>query len=368
MKIGNFVSNVGLSVIAVVILLFSLEGGIRVYKQVRSPALISKPTEQKQAEPINVIYDDSPVLYGLNPKHPDVNSQYLRGVEVAIPKPDNIQRILVLGDSVTYGLFLPKEHAFPDRLEALFNDTEVLNAGVIGYSTYNELQFYLHRGRTLQPDRVILGFVFNDIANPRLHLSESIDIDFPAESIPNPVYDATHVLPMFKEKLWKMGKGPIPSVLYHSALYKFIKKRFDSLQHTYWIRANKYVVGEDPTLSIEVLLDESSQEWKWLTATFDQLHDATEADGIEFIIVIFPLAYQLNKAYPYLPQKNLITYCKRNLIPCLDLLPAFRQHAPEKIFFLDKSGFYDIWHLTTFGHELTANVLFNFLEKNKPAN
>ena len=86
--------------------LFLLEVGIRGYDLARS-YYAHPDTHQPAPVPLHVV-NDTPVLYGLNPGHPDINSQGLRDDEVAIPKPEGVGRILVLGDSVAYWHFGPE--------------------------------------------------------------------------------------------------------------------------------------------------------------------------------------------------------------------------------------------------------------------
>jgi hypothetical protein len=124
----------------------------------------------------------------------------------------------------------------------------------------------------------------------------------------------------------------------------------------------KYITGED-TISIDVLLDRSSAEWKWLSGIYDQLNEAVSKDGAKLVILPFPLAYQLDPEYPFLPQKQILAFCEERSIPCLDLLPSFRQHRKEDLFLLDQEVFYDIWHLTEQGHERTAEELMRFLQE-----
>jgi len=64
-----------------------------------------------------------------------------------------------------------------------------------------------------------------------------------------------------------------------------------------------------------------------------------------------------------LPQTKILEYCKEKSLPCLDLLPAFRQHPKEDIFLLDKEVFYDIWHLTNYGHELSSEEILRFMDQ-----
>src|SRR5258705_3086210 len=78
------------------------------------------------------------------------------------------RRVLVLGDSFVWCWGVEQERCFTERLEAALGDTDVINAGVPGYSTAQELLFYEREGRRYRPDLVLLVFVPNDVvANPR---------------------------------------------------------------------------------------------------------------------------------------------------------------------------------------------------------
>jgi GDSL-like Lipase/Acylhydrolase family len=80
-------------------------------------------------------------------------------------------RILVLGDSVTFGHGSVFEHTYPHLLETMLKkwrpeiDWQVWNAGVPGYNTTQELAYLLERGAEFQPDLVVVGFYINDIAD-----------------------------------------------------------------------------------------------------------------------------------------------------------------------------------------------------------
>ncbi len=93
------------------------------------------------------------------------NSLGLRDSEIDIEKQEDIKRILVLGDSTTFGLWLDSKDSYPEQLERLLNGkAEVINAGVPGYCTRSEVAYLEHYGFKLKPDIVILGFFMgNDI-------------------------------------------------------------------------------------------------------------------------------------------------------------------------------------------------------------
>ena len=71
----------------------------------------------------------------------------------------------------------PHYDAVERRLNARFANAppsiEVINAGVPGYTTYQELEFLKIYGLDMKPDLVILGFVFNDLFYKYLHRATS---------------------------------------------------------------------------------------------------------------------------------------------------------------------------------------------------
>jgi hypothetical protein len=99
-----------------------------------------------------------------------INSLELRDArEYDLAKKPNTFRILVLGDSVTFGH--GSVHAYPELLEARLKtwrpdvDWQVWNAAVPGYNTSQELAHLLEVGSAFQPDLVIVGFFENDLTD-----------------------------------------------------------------------------------------------------------------------------------------------------------------------------------------------------------
>jgi lysophospholipase L1-like esterase len=105
-----------------------------------------------------------------------INSKGLRNPETPYEKPEGVYRVLALGDSWTFGYRMEEPDAYPRQLErelraraAARGDLrrfEVINAGVIGYSTDQEAAFLRIEGWKYQPDLVLVNYYpVNDTHN-----------------------------------------------------------------------------------------------------------------------------------------------------------------------------------------------------------
>jgi hypothetical protein len=98
------------------------------------------------------------------------NDLGLRGAEISEKKPPGVTRILVLGDSYTFGLYCEDHETYPAVLERLYaaerSPVQVINAGYAAGASPDEYYAWLmRRGLSFQPDVVVYGFfVGNDIA------------------------------------------------------------------------------------------------------------------------------------------------------------------------------------------------------------
>ena len=91
--------------------------------------------------------------------------------EYALSKTPNTFRILVLGDSVTFGHGSIAANTYPFLLEQKLKawrpevDWQVWNLAVPGYNTSQELAHLLQVGPRYQPDLVVIGFFGNDLVD-----------------------------------------------------------------------------------------------------------------------------------------------------------------------------------------------------------
>ncbi|RKY41991.1 MAG: hypothetical protein DRP85_04300 [Candidatus Makaraimicrobium thalassicum] len=104
-------------------------------------------------------------LYGVEVR---INSKGLRDHEYSYSKPPDTYRILVLGDSITFGWGVPFEETYSKCLERKLNRDssgikyQVINTGVGNYSTRSEVDFLKKEGLKYDPDMIILGYFVND--------------------------------------------------------------------------------------------------------------------------------------------------------------------------------------------------------------
>jgi hypothetical protein len=97
-----------------------------------------------------------------------INSLGLRGRETGYQKPKDIFRIVVVGDSRTFGWGVPIEKHFTTLLEGYFKGVEVINLGVSGYGVDQELLRLRQEGFRFEPDLVI-AYVAHYGGNRHMH-------------------------------------------------------------------------------------------------------------------------------------------------------------------------------------------------------
>ena len=350
--------NLLLALIGVGVALLVLELGLRITRD-----------SSEEKVPLHVTCGDCPYLYELNPDHPDVRDRNMRP-EPSAERLRSTFNVIVLGDSVAYGVGLSFEDAFPQRIEDLlaaqYGHVSVLNSAVSGYTPYNQIQQYVSRDRDVPVDLVIVAFAMNDIVDPELHWNYTEDAieNIPPEAYPNLRYHEEHVVPILEARRREREQGS-------TELGRLVRSAFNVTNITdqeasYTVvdgrRWPTYITGED-TISIETLTDYDSPEWVWLRGMYDRLADEVASDGAQLVIAVLPLAYQMDAGYPFLPQSLIAQYCQERSLLCLDLLPAFRERGGEALFLGEQLGYVDIWHLSDRGHDVVASEIRTFLEE-----
>src|SRR5215475_1145640 len=98
-----------------------------------------------------------------------MNSLGFRGPETAIPKPPGRFRVVLIGDSLTLGWGVADNETYAVQLEQRLKrqfpgrDLDVVNLGVGGYDTRQEVVLLKRNIDRLQPVLVLVGFYTNDV-------------------------------------------------------------------------------------------------------------------------------------------------------------------------------------------------------------
>ncbi len=165
------IRNLGLALLSLVLALAACEVLLRIFGSgvlPRPDLYVEDPTVGKRMRPgWSGDEFEAPVA---------INSKGLRNPEIPYEKPAGTYRILALGDSWTFGFRMSEPDAYPRQMERMLDasaaargDTrriEVINAGVVGYSTDQEAAYLKSEGWKYSPDLVLVNFYpVNDTHN-----------------------------------------------------------------------------------------------------------------------------------------------------------------------------------------------------------
>lgn len=158
-RVGPFVPQFALLLGSVLLSLLAVEGVLNVVQA-------SAPSEMAPSIPEELAFrrvDSGPDFYLLGVLH-EHNAEGFRTHDFSPPDPETL-RIVVLGDSLTFGQGLEREHRYTDVLERELgrgHRVEVLNLGKRGHQMEDLLQVAKRYLPRLQPDLVLYGHCLND--------------------------------------------------------------------------------------------------------------------------------------------------------------------------------------------------------------
>jgi hypothetical protein len=225
------------------------------------------------------------------------------------------QRVLVLGDSFTYGIGVEDDQTFSARLEQLEPELEVINTGANGYGTGQELILLRDEGLAFDPDIVILAFFWNDLANN----VERPDIRFS-------VKDGQVVYPARRDGLPGVSMEPRRHAwLRYSYAYRFGSDGLQRLRYWIMVQLGMRIVAAklgDPQRRAEA--------WEVEEALIREIRALCRERGAKFLLMLIPDQVQVEPEAKvlgllesdYQVQGPLFEFAARDGIDVLDLLPT----------------------------------------------
>lgn len=293
-----------------------------------------------------------------------INGAGLRGPALAPPSADRY-RLLVIGDSITFGWGVEGEEALPallaDQLAPVVPNLETLNGGVPGFGLPDEAAWLVAHGVGLRPDVVVVMiFMGNDLLDATAaHRAPVVTAEGGAGSGPGGLRGW---LARNLHLIWFLKRSvPLGLQLRLRALVGLP----EAWAVGYW-RDMVQTYAETPTpLALEGR--EASR------AALAQIADEAARRGFAIAGVLAPHRIQVDPARwqqvfaeldedpaghaPEVPARFFAGVLADLGVPCLDLTPSFRQATAEgaKLYFD-----YD-QHWTAAGHRLAAGELAAFL-------
>jgi hypothetical protein len=274
-----------------------------------------------------------------------------------------VPRILFLGDSFTFGHGIDAPHRFTDVIQQAWPEAEILNFGVSGTGTDQELLHYREQGVHYSPDLVVLGFYVKcakrngDLAirtprgwrpKPRFEIQDG-QLVLTHVPVPNSlISDPTELEPLGSHQ------GAIASTKHflnnHSRLYVFVRDDLKGGLHP----------GRSGGIYPEY--DSARPEWQVTAAIVKELATEVRARGSRFAVAFFPSLEEMHRGVSTRPRDQMRSLCAELDIPFLDLLPIFleQQNEAEKV---GKTLYFPIdQHWTIAGHALAAQVLLPWVK------
>ena len=253
-----------------------------------------------------------------------INSLGFRARELASRKSPEEFRVLVLGDSITWGDYLPADEVYVNRAERLLNPApdgrrvELINAGVGDIGTREEMDILEESGLATQPDLVVVAFYLNDSRPPWGFAGE---LGRPG---------------------WLRRHSALAAELYRSRrLQRWIKEQGEPRWG--WVSARDRIPWQKDPAALEQLAWLARFDWgaawqpeSWATVDKElaRLRKLAGRHSFGVLMVAFPVRFQVETDFvDDRPQKALAERARANGFGFLDLLPLLRSHRNEPIYF-----------------------------------
>jgi lysophospholipase L1-like esterase len=327
-----------------------------------------------------------------------INGYNLRNRDIAGTTGPDTTRIIILGDSFVFGKAVAEQQIFVRRLEALLNEDsdgrtyEVVNAGVPGYGTAQELLFMRDLAeRGVRGDIYLLVVFTNDILDNLRRFSSTLE-----ENAPQPGFVLTDgdslVLKYMPQKKYLKEDQDIPEptrTLGRTKIGAVLKTRMESFLQTKprllrtLIRLGINVeFPRVPGLLNAWYRDDILEKGiPLMQRIIGEIRNEADRNGAKLLVGFIPSQLQvyqesyesfLRKTFPdneqvpewlednTKPQRSIERMCHELDLPFCDLYPALYGNNKSSLY-IPRDG-----HLNARGHKIVARELTGFVRKQAP--
>ncbi len=358
--------NLAFALVAAVIIFLLFESGLRFYVGIKDRRSL---TGEKSTAPVTVEMEEYPeygiVFHSPNQKfvdtnvpsrkyHVTINGYGFRGGGIEKQKRPGTVRIMILGDSFTYGDGVDDGYTLSQQLQDILNKGlkekkyEVINAGRLGSYLTSEIELYEKYGRFFNPDVLILAYCYNDI-------SEMVYTDLYKRNVYNPKPEGENRVGLKKF----ISSGAEKSVIYKMVL----KQKAETIaeREFKFVRDKKgrVIIG----IPIEPFEKGENKDIEWAVSAYERrllgFRDELKSDGVRLIFIIYPTPIK-DEEIKRPVNRELFEFAEDNGIPAIDL------RGPWLAVDSDIKSFFDVdTHPTARAYSITASEIEKKLRSEK---
>jgi hypothetical protein len=320
----KFLQNVSILLLTLLVTLGLIEVGLRYFMPVdyRPPpselGYVGRETIYRATTIPGLDYELVPnvetMAQGVRVK---INSYGMRDDE---PWAEPAKRIVIIGDSFTFGFGVPQEETFPILLEKEINKGgevyDVLNLAVAGYTIQDEVNVLRYKGLKWDPEWVIIGYVLND---PEIEPVQELPSYFDQPHW----WQFSHVL-----RLFARGFKKIQINIYGSGDYY------------------QYLHAYQPT-------------WQSVITGFSEIKEMATEHQTKVMVLIFPILDTDWSVYPYHNiHRQVADLAEQNGFVVVDLLPYASKYPPQDLRVSLQDG-----HPNASLHRLAVEAILDYLPR-----
>ncbi|HEX6320238.1 MAG TPA: SGNH/GDSL hydrolase family protein [Burkholderiales bacterium] len=278
--------------------------------QIAAPPADTPELFRKLGSPVE--WTGRPNARGLHTGVPvSFNALGLRDIERSAKPASGTVRVLALGDSVTFGMGVAQHQTFPRQTEALLNAgriggprVEVLNMGMPGYNTLHQLAQLREVGLALEPEIVVVGFLYNDVEPSSAQRGTAMP-EREERSLGTRLRSAINASVLWLKK--------------NSLLFAWASPRIGSALRPLGFK------GYGQVGAVKDQYVDANPQWQAVRGALLEMKRLTDERGIELVVMVIPAMARFSDAtYPIKEYHEAVSaFCRQHGIRALDLLPAF---------------------------------------------
>jgi hypothetical protein len=264
--------------------------------------------------------------------HLRFNREGLRGQEIG-PKRDDISRVLVIGDSFIEAAQVSEEATLVRQLDVLLASgdqrVEVLNGGVGNWGPVEQHLYLREALPRLRPDLVVQAFYLGNDVNNAGQNRKLLEPDRDRRERARPVKPADFLANLLREH------SRLARVFESGVLDKLRYQQVTTFPQADKRHLNIFRVDEPAELT---------RNWRTTEEVLGLTRQALEQAGVRFVLMVVPSKWQVDQQAWLValdenglandqtwdlerPNQRLAELARRQGIPMVDLLPAFRAEA-----------------------------------------